>query len=512
MQVAYQGEPGAYSERAVRSLFPHADPMPCETVRLVFSRVTSGEADHGVVPLENSQAGSVNETYDQLQHTSLLHIVGEVLVRVDHALLGVSGARLEQVRRAHSPLAGARPVRGVPVVDAHRAGARARHGRGRTPGRSAGRSRGRGDREREAGAALGLAVLAERIQTEKENFTKFAAISTRAPDLGAADKTSLVMAVRDRPGSLLASLQPFAEREINLHKLESRPRRGKPFEYVFYVDLTAPVDAPRGGRRARPSRRAHLAPPRAGQLPVGGRAGLTGYPGGFLAADTMGRMAQDDRSFRPSRRSVGIAAGVVSALMVATVGWALVRGGDDGGSTGAAPPASVSVRTPKPANRAVRGVTTFRGNATRSYYGRGPVPLDPVVRWRHPEVTKLCSESIVGVDVTEWCGTGWTGQPNVIEVPGGGVEVREGAYDGRYHFVDGETGEPVRPPARHAGPREGIGDDRSRRLPPLLRGLPRRAPRVVALDRDEPETLGASMGERAPRGLSATTTGTVRRS
>jgi hypothetical protein len=93
MQVAYQGEPGAYSERAVRSLFPDADPMPCETVRLVFSRVTSGEADHGVVPLENSQAGSVNETYDQLQHTSLLHIVGEVLVRVDHALLGVSGAR-----------------------------------------------------------------------------------------------------------------------------------------------------------------------------------------------------------------------------------------------------------------------------------------------------------------------------------------------------------------------------------------------------------------------------------
>jgi hypothetical protein len=115
--------------------------------------------------------------------------------------------------------------------------------------------------------------------------------------------------------------------------------------------------------------------------------------------------------------------------MVAAVGWALVRGGDDAGSTGAAPPASISVRTPKPANRAVRGVTTFRGNATRSYYGRGPVPLDPVVRWQHPEVTKLCSESIVGVDVTQWCGTGWTGQPNVVEVPGGGIEVREAPYD-----------------------------------------------------------------------------------
>jgi prephenate dehydratase len=244
MQVAYQGEPGAYSERAVRSLFPDADPMPCDTVRLVFSRVTSGEADHGVVPLENSQAGSVNETYEHLQHTSLLRIVGEVVVRVDHALLGVPGARLEEVRRAHShwqalaqceEFLSSMHIAPVPVHD------------------TAGAARlvaSRGDREDaaiasvEVASAFGLAVLAERIQTEKENFTKFAAVSTRGADLGDADKTSLVMAVLDRPGSLLASLQPFAARGINLHKLESRPRRGKPFEYVFYVDLMAPADAP----------------------------------------------------------------------------------------------------------------------------------------------------------------------------------------------------------------------------------------------------------------------------
>ena len=87
MKVAYQGEPGAYSERAVQAAFPDAEPLPCDTVRLVFSRVTSGESAFGVVPLENSQAGSVNETYDLLQHTTLLRIVGEVVVRVDHALL-----------------------------------------------------------------------------------------------------------------------------------------------------------------------------------------------------------------------------------------------------------------------------------------------------------------------------------------------------------------------------------------------------------------------------------------
>jgi prephenate dehydratase len=244
MNVAYQGEPGAYSERAVRSIFPAAEPLPCQTVRLVFSRVTSSEAEFGVVPLENSQAGSVNETYELMQHTTLLGIVGETLVRVDHALLGVPGARMEEVRRAHShwqalaqceEFLTAMHIEPVPVHD------------------TAGAARmiaERGSKEDaaiasvDAGKRAGLAVLAERIQTEKENFTKFAVIGTSDPGLGTPDKTSLVMAVLDQPGSLLASLQPFASRGINLHKLESRPRRGKAFEYLFYVDLMAAADDP----------------------------------------------------------------------------------------------------------------------------------------------------------------------------------------------------------------------------------------------------------------------------
>jgi prephenate dehydratase len=243
MKVAYQGEPGAYSERAVQTLFPAAEPMPCATVRLVFSRVTSGETVFGVVPLENSQAGSVNETYDLLLNTNLLRIVGETLVRVDHALLGRPGVRLEGIRRAHSHwqalaqceefLASMR-IEPVPVHDT--AGA----------ARMIAESGGEEDAaiaSVEAGARFGLSVLAERIQTEKENLTKFAAIGTGDPDLGPDDKTSLVMAVLDEPGSLLGALQPFAARGINLHKIESRPRRGKPFEYVMYVDVMVAGDA-----------------------------------------------------------------------------------------------------------------------------------------------------------------------------------------------------------------------------------------------------------------------------
>ena len=239
VKVAYQGEPGAYSEQAVLSLFPAAEPLPCDTVRLVFSRVTSGEADVGVVPVENSQAGSVNETYELLQHTSLLQMVGEVVVRVDHALLAVQGARLEDIRRARShwqalaqceEFLSSMRIEPVPVHDT--AGAARMLAESGAADEAAIASV-------EAARLFGLAVLAERIQTEKENYTKFSVIGQADPGLGPHDKTSLVMAVLDEPGSLLASLRPFASRNINLHKLESRPRRGKPFEYVMYVDVMA---------------------------------------------------------------------------------------------------------------------------------------------------------------------------------------------------------------------------------------------------------------------------------
>ncbi len=244
VQVAYQGEPGAYSERAVLAVFPDADALPCDTVRIVFSRVTSGEAEFGVVPLENSQAGSVNEAYDLLLHSNLIRIVGEVVVRVDHALLAPAGARLEGITRAYShwqALAQSEDFlmsHQIDPVTVHDTAGAARMVA------EAGKLDEAAVASVEAGAKLGLVVLAERIQTEPDNFTKFGVIGTKDAGLGEANKTSLVMAVHDRPGSLLSSLQPFADQGINLTKLESRPRRGAPFEYVFYMDLERPADDP----------------------------------------------------------------------------------------------------------------------------------------------------------------------------------------------------------------------------------------------------------------------------
>ena len=144
---------------------------------------------------------------------------------------------------------------------------------------------------------------------------------------------------------------------------------------------------------------------------------------------------------------------------------------------------------PGPINTAFPGITTFRGNATRDYYGEGPVPSKPVIRWRYPTSRDLCSTSSDKFGTRVWCGTGWTGQPNVIQHPNGRIEVREGAFDSHYHFLNGTTGRPMRPDLVTGDLAKGSATSDADGYPLYYAGSRDNLLRVVAMDRKAPTVL-----------------------
>lgn len=238
--VAYQGEPGAYSEAACISLFPGGDYVPLPTIRRVFEAVEVGQVDQGLVPMDNSQAGSINETYDLfLRHS--LHLVGETAVPVDHCLLGLPGTPIDELTEIIShPQALAQceeflsSLQAMARADYDTAGAARRIAAENLLHSAAIASRRAGD-------LYGLEVLAERIQTFPDNYTRFGLLAKDPSPLGEPDKTSLVFGVGHVPGSLYRCIGAFAERHLNLVKLESRPKAGRPWEYIFYADVEAPA-------------------------------------------------------------------------------------------------------------------------------------------------------------------------------------------------------------------------------------------------------------------------------
>ncbi len=244
MRVAFQGEPGAFSEEAVLRLFPDAEPVARRSFRAVFEAVTERAVERGLVPLENSTVGSINETYDLLA-AGETHIVGEVIVRVDHALLALPGTGLEEVRLVRShPQALAQcqeflaelGVEAVPVYDT--AGAAKQIAEERRAGEAAVAAA-------RAAGVYGLAVLAEAIQDDRLNQTRFAAIALDPTPIGPPDKTSLVFRAHDIPGALYHCLEPFARLGLNLSKLESRPSGDVPWQYRSYLDVEAGDGDPR---------------------------------------------------------------------------------------------------------------------------------------------------------------------------------------------------------------------------------------------------------------------------
>ncbi len=237
MRIAFQGEPGAYSEAAAIRFSDHADLLPCESFDDVFTAVATGKATHGILPVENSIGGSIHRNYDLLLEHDL-PIVGEVVLDITHNLLVLPGTRLENIKRIYShPQALAqceRFLRSLPGVAVEATYDTA--GSAKLVKEKGLKDAGAIASER-AAQVFGLEILKPEIQDYSDNITRFLLVSRTADSDLQADKTTVVFSLPNEPGSLFKALSVFALREIDLTKIESRPIRGRPWEYLFYVDL-----------------------------------------------------------------------------------------------------------------------------------------------------------------------------------------------------------------------------------------------------------------------------------
>jgi prephenate dehydratase len=245
VRVAFQGERGAFSEDAARRLLgPQVETLANRTFDEMFDAVSTGAADCAVAPIENSLAGSVHKNYDLLVERDLT-IIGETNVRIVHNLIARAGVAIADVRRVCShPVALAQCekfLRANPQIEVAQAYDTAGSVKMIV-------ENGRRDEAAIAGATAaaiyGAAILAEGIEDNPKNFTRFlllartdraAAIETTAKNN--ERKTSIVFRVSNHPGSLFRAIAAFALRDIDLTKIESRPIEGRPWEYSFYLDL-----------------------------------------------------------------------------------------------------------------------------------------------------------------------------------------------------------------------------------------------------------------------------------
>jgi len=236
-RVAFQGELGANSDEAARAVYPRGETVPRRALRDVFDALVGGTVDAAVVPVENSHAGAIADTYDLLlEHRARLYVVGEYMLRVHHHLLALPGQSLAEIRTVSShPQALAQSDRYLSTLDARvepaydTAGAARRIAEEGLRGAAAVASRG-------AASVYGLDILAENIETNADNYTRFLVLE-REPAPPPRTKTSLVLGTANTPGALYHALGPFAARGVNMTKLESRPNRTRPWEYVFYLDV-----------------------------------------------------------------------------------------------------------------------------------------------------------------------------------------------------------------------------------------------------------------------------------
>jgi prephenate dehydratase len=251
--IAFQGARGAFSEEAARKLLgPDVAVLPCERFEDIFRSVKEGRTAGAVVPIENTLAGSVHENYDHLQHFDL-PIVAETSVRIVHNLIALPGVSFSKIKRVYShPVAlnqcldffAKNPqMERVPFYDTAGSVKMLQEEQIQDAGAIA---------SSVAAEIYGARILRRSIESDRQNFTRFFLL--RRPEYakrhpvkaaeGAQWKTSLVFSTRNLPGALFRALSAFALRDLNLAKIESRPLRGKPWEYLFYLDFLGRVDSP----------------------------------------------------------------------------------------------------------------------------------------------------------------------------------------------------------------------------------------------------------------------------
>jgi len=254
MRIAYQGEPGAFSEAASRLVKADAEMLPCKAFEDVFAAVAAGTADIGVLPIENSIGGSIHRNYDLLVEHHL-PIVGEVELPVVHHLLALPGVGLADLKRVYSHPQGLaqcerflRTLSGVEVVATYDTAGSAKLVADDRLVDAAAIAAAR------AGEVFGLVPLASAIQEFDDNITRFLVIGRRPLDQTPADKTTIAFTVPNVPGALFKALSVFALRDVDLLKLESRPIPGRPWEYLFYAEVASARDELRCARAL-----AHLA-------------------------------------------------------------------------------------------------------------------------------------------------------------------------------------------------------------------------------------------------------------
>jgi 3-deoxy-7-phosphoheptulonate synthase len=243
-RAAFMGRMGTFSHKACLQYFGDAaEAVPLPTFRSIFEAVKVGRVDYGIVPLENSLSGSIHENYELLREYDLL-IIGELQVRIMQNLLAKPGTELAAIRRVLSHPQGFEQCR--QFLSQHRwehvavsdtADAAERVSASADPGDAA-------IANLAAAEHFGLAVIAEGIEDNPRNFTRFVVIGGGPIEKRKVAKTSLICSTRNEPGALFAILQVFAENKINMIKLESRPIPGEPWKYMFYIDLEANLESP----------------------------------------------------------------------------------------------------------------------------------------------------------------------------------------------------------------------------------------------------------------------------